>query len=86
MTDIPADDGPAPTEDDGAGIDGDAFSPVIDPDYVPEQAPQDGEAATGGEPVVPGEDMRDGGRGGSRHIPRDPRDDEGTVAASRPGN
>jgi hypothetical protein len=42
MSDIPADDGPAAADDDhDAGIDADAFSPVMDPDYVPAQTPQD---------------------------------------------
>ncbi len=36
------------------------------------------------EPNVPGEDAHNGGRDGTRHIPRDPRDDEGTTAAARP--
>jgi hypothetical protein len=36
------------------------------------------------EPNVPGEEARDGERDGTRHIPRDPRDDEGTTATARP--
>lgn len=42
MSDIPADDGPAPADDnDGPGIDADAFSPVLDPDYVRGEVPKD---------------------------------------------
>ena len=42
MSDTPADDAPAPADDNGGpGIDADAFSPVIDPDYVPGEAPKD---------------------------------------------
>jgi hypothetical protein len=42
MSDVPADDGPAPDDhNDGPGIDADAFSPVLDPDYVPAEAPKD---------------------------------------------
>ncbi|MGO4807805.1 hypothetical protein AB4089_22100 [Arthrobacter sp. 2MCAF15] len=37
------------------------------------------------EPNGPGEGVRDGERDGTRHIPRDPRDDEGTTATDRPG-
>ena len=42
------------------------------------------------ETSVPGEVVNDDGPDGTRHIPRDPRDDEGTTAADRrslrPGN
>jgi hypothetical protein len=38
------------------------------------------------ESSVPGEDVDDGGRDGNRHIPRDPRDDEGTTADARPSS
>ena len=38
------------------------------------------------EPGLPGDGVREGGRGGSRHIPRDPRDDEGTVASDHGGD
>ena len=37
------------------------------------------------ETSVPIEDAHDGERDGTRHIPRDPRDDAGTTAAARPG-
>ncbi|SDK78505.1 hypothetical protein SAMN04487916_10364 [Arthrobacter sp. ov407] len=36
------------------------------------------------ESSVPGENVSDGGRDGTRRIPRDPRDDEGTTASSGP--
>lgn len=36
------------------------------------------------ESSVPGEVLNDDGRDGTRHIPRDPRDDEGTTAVDRP--
>jgi hypothetical protein len=89
MSEVPENDAPAPTkrestEADGAGIDGEAFSPVVDPDHAPAPTPRGGEAATGGEPIVPGA-MSDGGSGGGRHIARDPREDQGTVAGPAPG-
>lgn len=37
------------------------------------------------EPSQPGDDVPDGGRDGTRHIPRDPREDEGTTATDHPG-
>jgi len=51
MSDTPADDAPAPADDnDGPGIDADVFSPVIDPDYVPGEAPKDDAAGSDSQP------------------------------------
>jgi hypothetical protein len=51
MSGIPVDDAPAPADDnDGPGIDADAFSPVLDPDYVTGEAPKDRAAGSEAQP------------------------------------
>jgi hypothetical protein len=42
MSDIPADKGPAPDDDESArGFLADALSPVVDPDFVRDAAPEE---------------------------------------------
>ena len=84
MGEIPEDDADASAQGESAeaggfGVDDETFSPVVDPDEVPTPSPLGGEAATGAEPVVPGA-RGAGRRAAGAHIPRDPREDPGTVA------
>ena len=84
MGEIPEDDADASAQREsaeagGSGVDGETFSPVVDPGQVPTPSPLGGEAATGAGPVVPGA-MGAGRRVDGPHIPRDPREDPGTVS------